>query len=172
MIYLRLLVAGSLLLIITSCFAKRDIVPAVSTADAVAIMLPTDGVYRGTTYLGSGRMVATKIIQATFGRVLSSEIIETTNLKDALAYCQNKGIRFLIQPLILRWEDWAMNWSGKRDFIKIEVVLVNPKNAAPLNSVWYEDSSSAWWQFENRPPEDMLDESFASAIHILLDGRR
>ena len=178
MIRSRLLVIGFLLLVLNGCFAKREIVPgmqtgesAVTQADAVAIMLPNDGTYSGTVYAGSGKVVATTIKRATFGKVQTSEIVETTNQKEALAYCKDKGIRFLIQPSILHWEDRATNWSGMRDFIKIEVLLVNPRDTSTLNSIMY-NASSSWWTFVNTPPEDMLDESFDKAIHKLLDSTR
>ena len=175
----RLLVIGFLLLVLNGCFATREIVPGMQTpgesvvtkADTVVIMLPNDGTYRGTVYAGSGKVVATKIKRATFGKVQTSEIVETTNPKDALAYCKDKSIRFLIQPSILHWEDRATNWSGMRDFIKIEVLLVNTRDTSTLNSIMY-NASSSWWTFVNTPPEDMLDESFDKAIHRLLDSTR
>jgi hypothetical protein len=181
MMYVRSLMTVLLVLILTGCFAKREIVPgtqapgesAVSRNDAVAIMLPDDGTYGGTVYAGSGKVVATQIKQAVFGKVRTSEIIDATiemTRKDVRTYCKDKGIRFLIQPSILHWEDRATNWSGMRDFIKIEILLVNPRDATTLNSVLYKASSS-WWTFVNTPPEDMLDESFDQAVDRLISGR-
>ena len=179
MILSRLVLIASISLAFAGCFAKREIVPgaqmigdsAVAKADTVAIMLPKDGSYNGTVYAGSGKMVAAKIKQATFGKVQASEIVETTNQKDAVTYCKDKGIRFLVQPSILHWEDRATNWSGMRDFIKIEVLLVNPRDSSTVNSIMF-NASSSWWTLVNTPPEDMLDESFDVAIQKLLYGHR
>lgn len=179
MILSRLLVFGFPLLMLSGCFAKSEIVPgnqmtngsAITKTDAVAIMLPNDGSYGQTVYGGSGRLVAAKIKQATFRKVQNSEIVETAKQEEAIAYCKDRDIRFLIRPSILHWEDRTTNWSGIRDRIKLELVLVNPRDRSTLNSLMF-NATSSWWTFVNNPPEDMLDESFEEAVQKLLFDSR
>ena len=175
MIFSRLVLIGFLSLFLDGCFAKSEILQgnqttsgsAIAKTDAIAIMLPNDGSYGSTVYAGSGRLVASKIKQATFGKAQNSEIVETVKPEEAVEYCKERDIRFLIRPSILHWEDRATNWSGIRDHIKVELVLMNPRDKSTLNSLMF-NATSTWWTFVNNPPEDMLDESFEEAVRKLL----
>ena len=71
-------------------------------------MLPNDGAYGQTVYAGSGKLVAAKIKEATFGKVQNSEIVETVKPEEAITYCKDRDIRFLVRPSILHWEDRAI----------------------------------------------------------------
>jgi len=70
------------LLTLNGCFAKSEIIPgsqitngpAITKTDTVAVMLPNDGAYGQTVYAGSGKLVAAKIKEATFGKVQNSEL--------------------------------------------------------------------------------------------------
>jgi hypothetical protein len=136
-------------------------------ADTVAIMLADDASYDA----GTGELLAAKIKQATFGKVYNSVIVETVKQDDAITYCKDRNIRFLIRPSILLWIDNATNWHVLPDHIKIELFLMNPRDQSTLNSLIFNATSSSW-TFVNNPPEDMLDESFDEAIQKLLTGHQ
>jgi len=103
----------------------------------IYVSVPIDGSYGTKKYIGSGRMVAEIIRNATIKHTdPDSVVIGTTpaTRADALRYARENGFDYLFYPLILHWEDRATEWSGIPDKIELRIDVIETMNDSIIDA--------------------------------------
>ncbi|MBI4328189.1 MAG: DUF4823 domain-containing protein [Chloroflexi bacterium] len=76
---------------------------------------------------------------------------------DALATARQANCQYLVSPTILRWEDHATEWTGRRDRIEMKVELIEVSSGDLLYAAVLQ-GRSRWMTDGGDAPEDLLAE--------------
>lgn len=127
-----------------------------SSSGSALIVVPKDGFYGKDTYTGSGLMTARAVQAAFYAHLTRVEILEG-DLKDDMAFARanTDNYTYLIEPLILHWEDRATEWSGLPDQIQIGIKVFDAATHQPIAGTMIEGASS-WWTLGGDHPQDLL----------------
>jgi len=150
---------------------RSEAVPLALDASAeVWVLTPKDGVYGSRPYTGSGQAVATRVLSILRSRLPLAQSLPGVDERVALEQARSKGIRYIVSPVILHWEDRATAWSGRRDKVRVEVRVVGVEPAASLLGRTVFESRNNSITLLDRRPEDLLDDDFAHAVEDLIGG--
>lgn len=144
----------------------------VPTNESVCLVTPSDGLFEGKTYRNSGIKVAEKISSSIRDAytIVRVEKIGAGHLNG----CKNKDLRYVIYPEILEYEDRATGWSALPDKIRVKVNLVDTSTSNASTFTYYADSNlvaSAFLEWGNAAPHELLGEAFEQQIKDLLSGK-
>jgi hypothetical protein len=150
-----------LTLVIASCSSTQQMRrngpdAKLSASASIYVALPEDGRYGSTLYTGSGDTTVRELegaFQRRVNRVERGNSPETR--EQALERARAKGCDVCLLPKILNWEDRATEWSGQRDWIEIQLILIDVARSATLDTATIE-SKSAFLTFGGDHPQDLL----------------
>jgi hypothetical protein len=106
-------------------------------------------------------------LQANYRYVRS---LRATNEDEAFEVCRRQQGQHLVIPTIVHWEDRAMQWSGKPDHVKVQLVLREVDDDTATRMVIFEGKQGHGLHFTDSPAEDLLTEKFNEAVWRLLPG--
>ena len=132
--------------------------PKFSQDDRIYIVVPRDGKYGATTYSGSGVTVA-RVLLSAFSRFASKVQLglRFEELESALLSARDGDSKYLVLPTILRWEDRATAWSGRRDRLQLRIDIIDVDLGSTVHSTFIEGQSGSFiWHSPS--PEDLLEE--------------
>ncbi|MEX0827627.1 MAG: DUF4823 domain-containing protein [Haliea sp.] len=161
---MKKLLVIALIFLITGCTSKYRIDAAetplalVSSGKSFHVILPADGHYGRIKYSQSGMMLASEVRAAL--SIHASKVLISANNDDidkALIQARNKNFDYVIEPMILHWEDRATEWSGRPDRITIRFVAFDVKTGKKIAST-VRSASSKWFTFGGDHPQDLLPE--------------
>ncbi len=110
-----------------------------SKAATAYISLPEDNTSNGHLYIGSGREVAVKL-ELLFSKYLSQVVIgkSVESCQQGLISAKTNGYDYEICPQLLQWEDWATEWNGVPDRIKLKVSITHTKSDEIIDTFFLE----------------------------------
>jgi hypothetical protein len=132
--------------------------PKLKSDDSVYILVPEDGKYGTRIYPGSGSAAA-QVIRAAFEKHVNRVQIapEKENLEIALIKARTQGFAYLVRPMILRWEQRAVQWAGNPDKVEIKIMIMDAATETIIDSVVIKDKSR-WFTVGGDHPSDLLPE--------------
>jgi len=132
--------------------------PKLRSDGSVYILVPEDGKYGTRIYPGSGSTMA-QVIRAAFEKHVNRVQIapEKENLEIALIKTRTQGFTYLVRPMILRWEQRAVQWAGNPDKVEIKIMIMDTATEAIIDSVVIKDKSR-WFTVGGDHPSDLLPE--------------
>lgn len=146
---------------------------AVPKNEKLCLSTPKDGRFDGRPYRNSGAKVAKKIRQPIDDLyvVLSVGYVPGGDFTE----CVQRGGKYILVPEILEYENRATGWSGRLDKIKVQVDLVRIGTSEKSSFTYYATSdlvTSAFLEWGNAPPYDLLAEEFQTKVRDLVTGSR
>jgi hypothetical protein len=125
---------------------------------SVYIMVPEDGKYGTYTYPGSGSTTA-QVIRAAFEKHVNRVQLspEKENPEIGFIKARNQGFTYLVRPMILRWEERALEWAGNPDRVEIKIIVMDAASEAIIDSVVIKGKSKCL-TFGGDHPQDLLPE--------------
>jgi hypothetical protein len=128
----------------------------ISAASHFYIMLPEDGRFEEIVYTGSGQLASSavhSVLQRNGVKYTQASSIQT--LAEATAEAASIGADYILQSIILHWEDRATEWSGRPDRITMKYVVVDLKNSEKVASMIV-SASSKWATLGGDHPQDLV----------------
>ncbi|WP_372519656.1 DUF4823 domain-containing protein [Candidatus Ruminimicrobiellum ovillum] len=133
----------------------------------IFIALPKDGTYGSIKYDGSGIKTQKALYTAFFkhaNEIYTGNTAESLN--DTKEIAEKEGADILVYPIISHWEDRNTAWSGRRDKVQVEILVLALKD----NLTIYKSSLKATSNsivFVNGSPEDLLHRVFTEYVSKL-----
>lgn len=156
---------------LTGCASSRpggEFQKAPFDADAPTyVKIPPDPTFEGDKYPGSGVKFA-RMVSKEMGRKFTDLRSAPGPLTDDEAFqkAAATGCRYLIDPIILHWEDRATQWSGMLDHVTFCIQISDVATREAISSVTVQCQNS-WFTFVNDPPEVMLPQPIHDYVDTL-----
>jgi len=156
----------------TSTYSEKEITtappPILRSNSRVYVAVPFDASYKGKVAQGSGKQTA-EALHAAFFRytkpVFMSRFPESTG--EALESARNVGAEYLAYPTILKWEDRATEWTGRRDQLQVKVELIQLETSQvafareiTATGKWMSDGGDSPRDLLNQPAEEYVNALF------------
>ena len=90
------------------------------------------------------------------------------NILDALGYAKDNGADFIITGQVTKWIDRATEWSGKRDFAGLSIVVREVSAGNIIFSSEIQQHSNMFW---SGTPDDFVDSLSRAMAEKLLNGK-
>lgn len=121
--------------VLIGCAPKYSVVQGIDNKNAntplpkdssAYISVPEDFTSGEHLYVGSGREVAANI-ELLFSKNLNSVVIglRAESCQQGLASAKANGYDYYICPQLLQWDDYATDWSGIPDRLKLKVYIMS-----------------------------------------------
>ena len=126
------------------------------TSSSIFVAMPENGRYGATVYPESG-ITLQQEVYAQLSRY-SPKVIKAAAprpLGDVFAEARGSGCDYVVDPVILNWEDRATEWSGRPDRITIRYTAYDAKTEANVAST-VRSASSRWMTFGGDHPQDLV----------------
>jgi len=131
------------------------------------ISLPEDNTSNGHLYVGSGREVAAEI------EFLFSQHLEKIDVGKTVESCNQgfdsaklNGYDYYICPQLMQWEDYATEWSGIPDRIRLKVSIQSTTSKAIIDTFLIEGKGKVMsWGGDH--PLDIVKEPLAAWVGSL-----
>jgi hypothetical protein len=155
----------------TSTYSQKDVTagapPLLRTDSRIYIAIPFDATFKKSVAVGSGKATA-QALYAAFARYSKGVYIgpRPESMSEALETARKYSADYLVYPNIIRWEDRATEWSGRRDRLELKVDLVDPKTSALVFSRNIQGTGK-WMTDGGDTPTDLLPQpcdEFANAL--------
>ena len=158
----------------TSCkstYEEKDLTatppPILKSNSRIYVAIPFDATFKKEVMQGSGKQTA-QAFQAAFMRytrsVYTSKFPES--LSEALEIARKGDMQYVLYPTILRWEDRATEFTGRRDRLTVKADLIDLSTSQVVFSREVE-AVGKWMTDGGESPKDLLDqpaEQFANAV--------
>lgn len=141
--------------------------PMLKSSSRIYVAIPFDATYKEEVIQGSGKQTA-QAFQAAFMRytrsVYTSKFPES--LSEALDIAREGGLEYVLYPTIIRWEDRATEWSGRRDRLTVKADLIDLKTSTVVFSREIE-ATGKWMTDGGETPKDLLDQPAEQYVNAL-----
>jgi hypothetical protein len=145
-----------------------DRMAGVLPQDQICVTVPADGQFEGTTYFGSGKIVADRVAKALRRKYSNVNLVSVPSEGDDIGVCRAEGAHYAVVPEIHHWEDHATGWTGNPDHIIVFLAVYDLKSDVPPVHTRYEAKSnivsSGLTEFGNRQPQYLLDKNFTKTV--------
>jgi hypothetical protein len=111
----------------------------IDTNATAYVALSEDHTSSGHLYSGSGKEVASEIEFLLFNHF--NNVIVANNVEEfdkALETANQKGCDYLIFPNLIKWDDYATEWSGIPDRLKLKISIVDVNTEKVLDKILIE----------------------------------
>ena len=141
--------------------------PILKSNSRIYVAIPFDATHKETVVQNSGKQTA-QAFQAAFLRytraVYTSKFPES--LAEALEIARGGNLEYVLYPTILRWEDRATEWSGRRDRLAIKADLIDLSTSKVVFS--REITATGKWMTDGgESPKDLLDQPAEQFVNAL-----
>ena len=141
--------------------------PMLKSSSRIYVAIPFDATYKDEVIQSSGKQTA-QAFQAAFMRytrsVYTSKFPES--LGEALSIAREAGLEYVLYPTIVRWEDRATEWSGRRDRLTVKADLIELKTSKVVFSREIE-ATGKWMTDGGETPKDLLDQPAEQYVNAL-----
>lgn len=144
-----------------------DAPPILRSTTRIYVAIPFDASFKEKVAQGSGKATA-QAFYAAFARHIKGTYISRNpeSLDEALDSARQIGAQYLVYPNILRWEDRATEWSGRRDRLQLKVDLIDLSTSRVAFS--REISATGKWMTDGGDtPIDLLGEPAEEFVNAL-----
>jgi hypothetical protein len=141
--------------------------PILKSNSRIYVAIPFDGRFKDTVEQGSGKSTA-QAFQAAFLRYTRSVYISKfpESVSEALETARRANLEYLLYPAILKWEDRATEWSGRRDRLALKVDLIDLSTSQVVFSREIE-ATGKWMTDGGDSPTDLVDEPAEQYVNAL-----
>jgi hypothetical protein len=154
-----------------STYAEKDLTetppPILKSNSRIYVAIPFDATFKKEVMQGSGKETA-QAFQAAFMRytraVYTSKYPESVG--EALEIARKGDMQYVLYPTIVRWEDRATEFSGRRDRLTVKADLIDLSTSTVVFSREIE-ATGKWMTDGGETPKDLLDQpaqQFANAV--------
>jgi len=126
--------------------------PQLRTDSKIYVSMPFDAVSGKHVAIESGRQTAEAIATALSRynkRVFMSKI--PLSLVEGMEAARKIQAEYMVYPTIVEWRDYATEWSGKRDRLKLRIDLIEVATEQRVYSKEFEDRSKWMTDGGDRP---------------------
>ena len=168
----RQIFMGLIVVLIAGCastYSYTDLHKIESMLDAssgVLISVPEDGFYGARKYPNSGRMTANAFKAAFSKRVSKVDIIDSCHGENCLNNIDTQKYKYYVKLDIHHWEDRSTGWSGRSDFIRIQIVIINTRTKQELANSSYTGKGKTE-RYGGNYPQDLLREPTEKYVNSL-----
>ena len=167
-----LLVAGfTTLLGCKTKYEEKDLTtaaaPVLKSNSRIYVAIPFDATFKKNVMEGSGKMTA-QAFQAAFLRytrsVYTSKFPES--IGEALEIARKGNMEYVLYPTIVKWEDRATEFSGRRDRLTVKAELIDLSTSQVVFAREVE-ATGKWMTDGGESPKDLLDQpaqQFANSV--------
>lgn len=168
---LFVLVLTTILSACTSTYSEKNLSsespPILRTTSRVYIAVPFDASFKEEVSQGSGKSTAQAFF-AAFSRHIRSTYISPVpeSLTEALDSARQRNAEYLLYPNIVRWEDRATEWSGRRDRLELKVDFIDLSTSRVVFS--REITATGKWMTDGGDtPNDLLTQPAQQYVNAL-----
>src|SRR5688500_3172335 len=169
--FLTLLAGFAVLTACKSTYQEKELTseppPILKSNSRIYVAIPFDASFKTEVIQGSGKQTA-QAFQAAFMRytrsVYTSKFPES--LSEALAIAREGGLEYVLYPTIIRWEDRATEYSGRRDRLAVKADLIDLKTSKVVFSREIE-ATGKWMTDGGESPKDLLDQPAEQYVNAL-----
>lgn len=154
-----------------STYEEKDLTetppPILKSNSRIYVAIPFDATFKKEVMQGSGKQTA-QAFQVAFTRytrsVYTSKFPESVG--DALEIARKGEMEYVLYPTIVRWEERATEFTGRRDRLTIKADLIDLSTSQVVFSREVE-ATGKWMTDGGDSPKDLLDqpaEQYANAV--------
>jgi hypothetical protein len=154
-----------------STYSERNVTseppPILRNDSRIYVAMPFDATFKKTVAQGSGKQTAQAIF-ASFNRYTKSVYLGKfpESVAEALESARRYNAEYVVYPHLLKWEDRATEWSGRRDQLEIKIDLIQLAESKLAFS--REISGTGKWMSDGGDtPNDLLDQPIEEYVNAL-----
>jgi hypothetical protein len=170
----RCLVVVTCALLLNGCkstYSEKNVTqeppPLLGNRVRVYVAMPLDATFKKTVAQGSGKKTAQAVFVA-FNRYTKSVSLGKfpESMAEALDSAREKNAEYLVYPNVVRWEDRATEFSGRRDQLEVKIDLIDLADSKLVFS--REISASGKWMTDGGDtPNDLLEQPVEEYVNAL-----
>jgi hypothetical protein len=146
--------------------------PFLKSTSRIYVAIPFDASFKDTVAQESGKLTA-QAFQAALLRYTRSVYISKfpESVSEALESARRANLEYLVYPAVIRWEDRATEWSGRRDRLTLKVDLIDLNTSTIVFSREVE-ATGKWMTDGGETPRDLLTapaEQYVNALFRRID---
>jgi hypothetical protein len=169
--FLVLLAGFSLLSACKSTYTENDLSteapPVLKSNSRIYVAIPFDATFKKEVMQGSGKQTA-QAFQVALLRYTRSVYMSKypESLSEAMEIARKGYMEYVLYPTIVKWEDRATEFSGRRDRLTVKADLIDLSTSQVVFSREIE-ATGKWMTDGGESPKDLLDqpaEQYANAL--------
>jgi hypothetical protein len=142
-------------------------VPLLRNTSRIYVAIPFDASFKQKVAQHSGKQTAEALVTAFTRNTKSVSMSKyPESLSEALESARKYNAEYLIYPVLLKWEDRATEWSGRRDRLQVRIDTIDLSNSAVVFSKMVE-ATGKWMTEGGDSPADLLQEPADSYVNSL-----
>jgi hypothetical protein len=161
-------------MVLTACkstYSEKDLSagmpPVLKSNSRIYVASPFDATFKKEVVQGSGKLTA-QAFQVAFLRYTRSVYMSKfpESLGEALEIARNGHMQYVLYPTIVKWEDRATEFSGRRDRVTVKADLIDLSTSEVVFSREIE-ATGKWMTDGGDSPKDLLEqpaEQYANAV--------
>jgi hypothetical protein len=141
--------------------------PMLHHNDRIYVAMPFDATFKKTVAQGSGKQTAQTLFAALSSytqSVFLGKFPESPS--DALETARKYHVDYVVYPAILKWEDRATEWSGRRDKLELRIDLLSATDGQVAFSQEVE-ATGKWMTDGDDTPNDLLPQPCEKFVNAL-----
>jgi hypothetical protein len=155
----------------TSTYSEKNVTneppPILRSNSRIYIAIPFDASFKKTVAQGSGKQTAEEL-HVVFLRYTKAVFLSRfpESLAEALESARKASAEYLVYPEIIRWEDRATEWSGRRDQLQLKIDLIDLSTSRAVFSREI-TATGKWMSDGGDSPRDLLGEPLQQYVNAL-----
>ncbi|MBI4660857.1 MAG: DUF4823 domain-containing protein [Verrucomicrobia bacterium] len=146
--------------------------PKLRTDSTVYVAIPPDARFKNEFVFNSGQLTAVAIRDAFAAYVKRAYVgRKPESFTEGLETARANLCTYFVYPSILRWEDRATEFSGRRDRIEIRIEVVEAASGEILHAATLR-GRSRWFTDGGDTPQDLLQEPVRNYVASLFQPVR
>ena len=137
------------------------------TDSIVLVAIPADGRFKNQFASNSGQITAVALRDA-FAKFVKRAYVgrKVQSFADGLETARTNNCTYFIFPTILRWENHATEFSGRRDLVEIKIEVAASDTGEILHATILR-GRSRWFSDGGDMPQDLLEEPVRNYVTSL-----
>jgi hypothetical protein len=168
-----LLGCGSLILLSAckSTYSEKNVTaeppPLLKANSRIYVAIPFDATFKKTVAQGSGKLTAQAIMVA-FNRYSKAVYLGKfpESASEAIESARRFNAEYLVYPNLLKWEDRATEWSGRRDQLQIKIDLIDVADSRLAFSREI-NATGKWMTDGGDTPNDLLEQPVEEYVNAV-----
>ena len=142
-------------------------IPLLRNTSRIYVAIPFDASFKNKVAQGSGKQIAEALVTA-FSRNTKAVFISKfpESLSEALESARGRNAEYLVYPNLLKWEDRATEWSGRRDRLQVRIDTIDLTDSRVVYSKMIE-ATGKWMTDGGDTPIDLLEQPAEGYVNSL-----